>query len=57
MAGELERAFDEVRSRAADIDHRGREAEEARTDAIEAAKQAKKEQELTRLRTIQVSVN
>lgn len=54
VAGELERAFEEVRARAAETEEHRLEAETARADALKASKDATTEKELAELRVAQV---
>lgn len=55
MAAELERAFEEVGIRGAEIEEKRRELENARTQAIESFNEARKEKESLRLRSAQAS--
>ncbi|CAN0223461.1 unnamed protein product [Pylaiella littoralis] len=54
VAGELERAFEEVRTRTEDSNERWREAESMKSEALAASKKAIKEKEATQLRSVQV---
>ena len=54
LAGELERAFEEVRARAAQIEERRVQAEMLTAEALEASTSARKEKEITQLRSAQV---
>lgn len=54
VAGELERAFEEVRTRAEDTKERWREAESMKSEALTASKAAIKESEAAQLRSVQV---
>lgn len=54
VAGELERAFEEVRTRAAETEESRLRADKARTEALEASEAAKKEKGTLQLRCAQV---
>lgn len=54
LAGKLERAFEEVRARAAQTEERRVQAEILTAEALEASTSARKEKEITELRSAQV---
>lgn len=54
VSGELERAFEEVRTRTEDNEERWREAESMKSVALAASKSAIKEKEAVQLRSVQV---
>lgn len=51
LSGELERAFEDVRTRSEDSEERRREAEAIKTEALAASKAAAKEREAAQLQS------